>query len=503
MNGCVQKTALIHIKISSALRRRLASLLEIFEWINDRALTPLQCRMEDARAIATVATMNFSWAAIRKKTPQFSLRTLVIAALFAGGGIQCGFIFLGPAWVQTRSFNSSETTIKFSDGQLGMAGPILSPDGTRLALVDGPDVIICNTDTGEEVIKLAGAAPFGGEFSPDNTRLITFCDGSRPYLWNALNGDKIAELGVNLSNHFSLDSKRVVGLSVTTTGPGNANVRDAVSGKLLNEFKYDGYAVTSPRGDRILTSNKDGARLCDSLSGKEMSSMEGVWFSEFDPTGNLVVTIGYGNQGAVWDATTGQKRTALEGNSSRRAVSAFSSDGSRFVMDGDAVTDWDTITGRKLASIHEHDVDDLRFMRDGQSVCIPAASTHHDCIWNPERAQRIDLTTCSDLLSPSSMTPIDDKRIAVVGNGKINIFDFRTGELLTVLPGTQDYHFQLLSSPGGRRMVAMGKAIMIWERRHPEKLAACFSLPEVWVTIAFAGLLIWSVIRDRRVLKQR
>jgi hypothetical protein len=49
----------------------------------------------------------------------------------------------------------------------------------------------------------------------------------------------------------------------------------------------------------------------------------------------------------------------------------------------------------------------------------------------------------------------------------------------------------------------MGKTIMIWERRHPEKLAACFSLPEVWVTIAFAGLLIWSVICDRRVLKQR
>ncbi len=55
-------------------------------------------------------------------------------------------------------------------------------------------------------------------------------------------------------------------------------------------------------------------------------------------------------------------------------------------------------------------------------------------------------------------------------------------------------------SPDGEKIVTATKLgdIRIWRRRRPEWWWGVFYLWEFWLTVAFAGLFVWSVVRDRR-----
>ena len=57
----------------------------------------------------------------------------------------------------------------------------------------------------------------------------------------------------------------------------------------------------------------------------------------------------------------------------------------------------------------------------------------------------------------------------------------------------------------GRRFATGGedKTVRIYRRRRPEWWWGVFWLWEFWLTVAFAGLFVWSVVRDRRALKAR
>jgi WD40 repeat protein len=445
--------------------------------------------------------MNQTDPPARRLRPRFSLRTLLILTLFAGGMIRCVLIFSGPAWISTRKFNSGSAIVKMGDpGEvLAKANPILSKDGTRLAVIDGSDLTIFNTENGEEIAKLKDATPWTGEFSSDNTRLITAGDGGKTRLWNATNGKEVTEL--DAPDNFSLDGKLIV--SIAQAKPGYVHIRDGLAGAPLGGFGYDGYALASPRGDRILVQSKDVTRLYESISGKELCSMGKVWFAQFDPPGNQFVTFDADNHGVVWDATTGNKRVDLEKVSERRAVFAFSADGSRFAMDGECVAVWDTKSGAGLAQFPEHDAWELTFMQDKHSLFLRANGK--DRIYNAVSGNRIVLDTEGDIFEGNTLACVDDTRVALKSAGDVKVINFSTGEVLAnfqAFEGNPNLGFLPLftvhSSHGGHTILTVGNTTTIWQRRRPEKwLAACFALPEVWLTILLACALIWSILRDR------
>ena len=57
-------------------------------------------------------------------------------------------------------------------------------------------------------------------------------------------------------------------------------------------------------------------------------------------------------------------------------------------------------------------------------------------------------------------------------------------------------------SPDGDRMVVAGAngRLQVFSKRRPEWWWGIFWLWEFWLTVAFAALFIWSVLRDRRSL---
>ena len=57
-------------------------------------------------------------------------------------------------------------------------------------------------------------------------------------------------------------------------------------------------------------------------------------------------------------------------------------------------------------------------------------------------------------------------------------------------------------SPSGDRLAVVEKAVTIhvFHRRRPYEWWGVFWLWEFWLAVAFAGVFVWSVVRDRRVL---
>ena len=83
------------------------------------------------------------------------------------------------------------------------------------------------------------------------------------------------------------------------------------------------------------------------------------------------------------------------------------------------------------------------------------------------------------------------------------IWNAVTGECLRVLKGHGGQVTHAAFSPDGERVVTAShdKTARIWKRRRPEWWWGIFWLIEFWFTVVFAGLLVWSVWRDRKTFR--
>jgi len=119
---------------------------------------------------------------------------------------------------------------------------------------------------------------------------------------------------------------------------------------------------------------------------------------------------------------------------------------------------------------------------------------------------------------PKAKVSADGSReVAFVGDAEFRktvVRDLRTGKELAVLgffvpppyrggfsgPGMDGVIQGAFSSDGRFLAVTPGTSVHLHRRRRPEWWWGVFYLWEFWLTAAFAGLFLWSVITDRRRL---
>jgi len=220
----------------------------------------------------------------------------------------------------------------------------------------------------------------------------------------------------------------------------------------------------------------------------------------------------------IWSAETGECLQVLGGHKGPVMSTRFSRDGLRVIsagFDGTARA-WDVSSGERIASLegHEGEVDRAYLSWDGAlaATCTgytkPYAARVHT--WDVATGRRLaSISGAHPAFSPDGTRmklevycDKTDARKRVVA-----IFDPLTGKRLETLKPGWDMNWRSVYSPYGKSIHAtLGwpyggqkdwACAEIWYLHRPVEWWGVFYLWEFWLTVVFAGLLVWSVMKER------
>ena len=298
--------------------------------------------------------------------------------------------------------------------------PLLSPDGTKIAVTGGGSVRIWEFDSGKELYNLEGHRGFiSSQFSPDGKKIIT-ADNDTVRVWDVESGEKLHEWegGVSLPfaggertwspmGIFSPDSKRV---ATITHRPHHGSpqdggrfveslfqFRDVNSGRVLHNLEVPSHAMHNP-----------------------IFSPDWEKFASF-----TVSSTGLSDSGGtvhIWDADSGEEMQKLE--MPPRTYTYI----------------------RMVIEIHEEVTD------EGQVSYV-------------ERAREVQETRSSNYIPVVNFSP-DGKKIVTVHPNAIRIWDVDFGKELHRLDGVSNW-FSLLASanlPAWKRVATTddNNVVRIW-----------------------------------------
>lgn len=224
------------------------------------------------------------------------------------------------------------------------------PEGKRVVTAgEEGSARIWNARTGELLVVLRGhgGAVENALFHPDGSRVATANDHSTVILWDAVDGrelfvmpDSVLEGELtNLAVHvleFNRDGSRLI----TAGEDGFVNVWETGSGtnllRINTQRRDTTWADLSPDGNRIVSAAYLGGTVTvwDANDGSEITSIDqGTVVNDvaFDTDGTSVATVGSASSAYLWDATSGERLSVLEGHTGPIHAVDFSPEGQEVV----------------------------------------------------------------------------------------------------------------------------------------------------------------------------
>ena len=139
--------------------------------------------------------------------------------------------------------------------------------------------------------------------------------------------------------------------------------RELTWSPLLVVMRYEDHVdevMFSPDGRRIASRSGKLVQLWDESTGEHVSTLEGhsgdIWFMAFSPDSHRVATGSEDKTARLWDGSMGKHVSTLEGHSDHISSVAFSPD-SRRVATGSkdkTVRLWDGSTGEHVSTLGGH-----------------------------------------------------------------------------------------------------------------------------------------------------
>ena len=152
---------------------------------------------------------------------------------------------------------------------------------------------------------------FSASFFSNGNKIITAAWDSKIKIWDARNGNQLAELQGNFYEPKITVSPD--GTQISTLEYNKVKIWDAQSGELITGINYKSHiqvAGFSPDGTRIITGSSDGTiQLWDSKTGKPIYELlghtESIIGASFFPGSKKIISTTY-NETKIWDATRGK-----------------------------------------------------------------------------------------------------------------------------------------------------------------------------------------------------
>jgi WD40 repeat protein len=350
-----------------------------------------------------------------------------------------------------------------------------SPDGKTLASGSNDGVInqgitsddmikLWNVETGQEIKTLTGLTRVDSvTFSPDGKTLASDADNNTIKLWNVETGQEVKTLTSHTSDisavAFSPDGKI---LASSYENDETVKLWNIAKGQELRTLTGNignvNSVAFSPDGKILASGDSDEIKLWNVETGQELRTLKVEYAGNiislaFSPDGKTLASI-YEDDGRIllWNVESGQKLKPLAGHGLSGVYSiAFSPDGKTLASgDSDEIKLWNVETGQELRTLKAKaiaSVGSLAFSPDGKTL----ASGDYEgmmLLWSVESGQQIrslNINNPNALREVHSLVPdytssggeaiTRDGRyqIKAGANGKIDLYDFKTGKLLASL----------------------------------------------------------------------
>jgi serine/threonine protein kinase len=247
---------------------------------------------------------------------------------------------------------------------------------------------------------------------------------------------------------FSPDGQRVAAAGGVLGMPGEVNIWDVTSGRILLTFHGHADVITglafSLEGRRLATSSGDQTiKIWDAQSGQEILTLRGhdggVNSVAYSPDSRRLASASADHTAKVWDAVTGKDLLTLRGHEDCVWQIAFSSDGQRLATASadETVKIWDAETGRELSTLRGHKgiVRGVAFSHDGQRL---ASAGYDDTVkvWDATSGQELlTFRGHTNYVTGVAFSP-DGRRVASSSvDQTVKVWDAATGEDVLTLRG--------------------------------------------------------------------
>ena len=387
----------------------------------------------------------------------------------------------------------------------------LSPDGRNILSLSGDSLIVWDSTTGEEVIRLADGERISIAVAGDGNRVYVATYSSARIL-NTSTAEVVLEFDPSQLPRLFAPVWSPVGdlIASQEPGAGSVNVWDASSGELLRSFEKSSTSFFtqfrwSPDGTRLAVLDPDGAlEVWRVEDGKELFSFQahdpipGLLSSRltWSPDGSLLATYANDSLVKLWDTEQWKLVHTLENEANFTVNSlspidivAFSPDGKRIAVgQGSSLRVWDTETGRQLVRWHPFpestyrphfgSITDVAFSPQGRYLASVGLDRTAK-VWDVETGtQLLNIDIFLNYVLTVGWSP-DGGQFATAGyDGRAIVWDRATGREVARFEGHQRGAVLSLNySPDGTHIVTSGRdgSVRAWDAETGIQL---YELPE-------------------------
>lgn len=273
------------------------------------------------------------------------------------------------------------TKLRTLHGEVGSnPSGIFSRDGNRLVYATGNDVVIEDTESGENAVKFTGHRKYVwlARFSSDDSRVVSVGQDETIRIWDVSSTKQVSLIIAKTAQHGSVlvvtdkaaritystaENRRLVAVDGSTKEPlGTVELKEQ---KVYWRDVSHNQKLGISNGDRNEVSIWDLPKI----TSFQIDNGHPNYCGSFSPDGSLVLLGG----GFSWDVWNHKEKTKMKGGSVTEAhvyAIAMAPEGSRCLTglaDGTVVL-WDLIDSKRISTVrfHESPLNIVAFSPDGK-----------------------------------------------------------------------------------------------------------------------------------------